>query len=99
LVEAVCDEMLLRSTIEEYTLGEWALNELITKYGVTLVESPDEILLKLLEAWDTVAAREVAENPRFAKVYESQREWAEKIVPYRSIFFKDYSFTADYYWK
>ncbi len=99
LVEAVCGEMLLRNTIEEYVLGEWALNELITKYGVTLVETPDEILENLLVAWDKVAERECADNPRFAKIYESQREWAEKIVPYRRAFFKDYSFTADYYWK
>lgn len=99
LVEAVCGEMLLRNTIEEYVLGEWALNELITKYGVTVVKTPDDILLKLLEAWDRVAERECADNPWFAKIYASQFEWAEKIVPYRGIFFKDYSFTSDYYWK
>ena len=99
LVESVCTEMLLRNTIEEYVLGEWALNELITKYGVTLVETPDEILTKLLGAWDKVAERECAANPHFAEIYESQRVWAEKIVPYRRTFFKDYSFAADFYWK
>ena len=75
------------------------LNELKTKYGVTVVKSPDEILEKLLDAWDKVADAEAAKNPRFAKIYESQRDWASKIVPYRGIFFKDYSFTADHYWK
>jgi len=99
LVTAVCDEMLLKSTLEEYVLGQWAMEELVTKYGVTWIESPDEILTKLLAAWDKVSAAEAAKNPRFAKILESQRVWAEKIVPYKRKFIKDYSFTADYYWK
>jgi len=99
LVESVSNEMLLKNTIEEYVLGQWALNELTTKHGVTVVKSPDEILEKLLDAWDKVAAAEAAKNPRFSKILESQRDWASKIVPYRGTFFKDYSFTADHYWK
>jgi len=71
---------------------------LITKHKVTLVETPDEVLLNVLKAWDKVAERESQKNPLFAKIYNSQKEWASKIVPYRRTFFKDYSFTADYYW-
>jgi TRAP-type mannitol/chloroaromatic compound transport system substrate-binding protein len=99
LVEAVCDEMLLRSTLEEYVVGQPAFVELLTEYGVTWHETPDEILENLLKAWDKVSAAEAAKNPRFAKILESQRDWASKIVPYRGVFFKDYSFTADHYWK
>lgn len=99
IVELACHELLLKNTVEEYILGQEALETLKKDYGVTVVESPDEILVKLLAAWDTVAARECAKNPHFAKIYESQEEYASKIVPYRRLFFKDYSFTADYYWK
>lgn len=98
LVEAVCDEMLLRSTLEEYTMGQPAFEELLADYGVTWVETPDDIIEQLLMAWDKVAAGEVAKNPNFAKIFESQRAYAEKIVPYRRKFVMDYSFAADFYW-
>jgi TRAP-type mannitol/chloroaromatic compound transport system substrate-binding protein len=98
LIELASNEMMLKNTIEEYVLGQQALQELITKHKVTLVETPDEVLLNVLKAWDKVAERESQKNPLFAKIYNSQKEWASKIVPYRRTFFKDYSFTADYYW-
>ena len=67
--------------------------------GVKVVETPTDVVDKLLEAWDKVAARECETNPMFKKIYESQREWASKYVPYRRIFYIDYSKVADYYWK
>ena len=91
--------MLIKNTVHEYLLGQEALETLKSEYGVTLVESPDEILLELLKAWDRVAARECAANPNFKKIYDSLEEYASKIVPYRRQWFKDYSFAADYYWK
>ena len=39
-----------------------------------------EILEAQLKAWDTVIQRRSAENPFFAKVLESQKAWARRVV-------------------
>ncbi|MBW1790144.1 MAG: TRAP transporter substrate-binding protein [Deltaproteobacteria bacterium] len=72
--------------------------KLITEHGVTIVQTPREILIGVLKGWDKVAAKHVAENPFFAKVYASQKKWAERIVPYRRVAHPDYAIAADYYW-
>lgn len=74
------------------------LELLKTKYGVTLVETPKEILIEILKAWDKVAARYVAKDPFFAKVYASQKEFARKMVSFRRSFYPNYDLAADYYW-
>ncbi len=99
LVETVCNEMSMKNNFEEWVYGQWALEKIEKEKGVTVVETPPDVLIKLLEAWDKVAARECEKNPMFKKVYESQREWASKYVPYRRRFFPNYSVAADYYWK
>ena len=44
-------------------------------------------------------AREHSEkHPTFKKVYESQREYAAKVVPAKRYMFPPYSFAANYYW-
>ena len=93
------NEMLLKNTVEEYRMCIPALEELETKYGVTVVDVPDDILVKQMEAWEKVSKKLSDENPMFAKVLESQRKWAEQQVPFRRKFFKDYSFAADWYWE
>lgn len=75
------------------------LDTMVTKHGVTLVPTPKDILVKKLEAWQKVAERKAKENPFFAKVYVSQRDWAKKVVPFRRNFHPSYEFVADYYWK
>jgi hypothetical protein len=49
-------------------------------------------------AWDKVAEKYVKENAFFAKVYASQKKWAERIVPYRSVGHPPYDIAADHYW-
>jgi hypothetical protein len=44
------------------------------------------------------AQEEAAKNPFFKKVYESQREYASKVVPAKRFMFPPYSFAANYYW-
>jgi len=99
MVELTCHESVLKNNLEEFVVGYPAFVEILTKKGVTFVPAPPDVLKKLLEAWDKVAARESAKNPQFAKIYESQRKYAEWLVPYKRKFIQDYSFTADYYWK
>jgi TRAP-type mannitol/chloroaromatic compound transport system substrate-binding protein len=99
IVEVVCNEMTLKNNFEEWIYGQEALEKIEKEYGVQVVRTPDEVLIKFLEAWDKVAARECEANPMFKKIYESQKEWASKYVPYRRKFYIDYSKVADYYWK
>jgi TRAP-type mannitol/chloroaromatic compound transport system substrate-binding protein len=75
-----------------------AIEEMITKHGVQILRTPPDILLASLKAWDEVAAGHSAKNPTFKKVYESQREYAAKVVPAKRAMFPPYSFAANYYW-
>jgi len=74
------------------------MQTLITKHNVKVMETPREILLEVLKAWDKVAEKYTKENAYFAKVYASQKAWAERIVPYRRIAHPPYDLSADYYW-
>ncbi|MBW2209059.1 MAG: TRAP transporter substrate-binding protein [Deltaproteobacteria bacterium] len=74
------------------------LKTLIDKHGVTVVQTPREIMLETLKAWDKVAERQAKKNPFFAKVLESQRKWAKKVVPYRRVAHPPYDLAADFYW-
>src|SRR5207249_501815 len=58
-----------------------AIEEMRTKYGTVILRTPPAILVDFLKTWDTIAAEESAKNPFFKKVYDSQREYAAKVVP------------------
>jgi TRAP-type mannitol/chloroaromatic compound transport system substrate-binding protein len=75
-----------------------AMEEMIKKHGVQIRRTPPDILIASLKAWDEVAAENSAKNPTFKKVYESQREYAAKVVPAKRHLFPPYSFAANYYW-
>ena len=75
-----------------------AIEEMVKKHGVQIVRTPPDILIASLKAWDEVAAEHSAKNPTFKKVYESQREYAAKVVPAKRYMFPPYSFAANYYW-
>src|SRR2546421_403540 len=75
-----------------------AIEEMIKKHGVQIRRTPPDILLASLKAWDEVAAENSAKSATFKKVYESQREYAAKVVPAKRYMFPPYSFAANYYW-
>lgn len=75
-----------------------ALEEMRTKYGTQVLRTPPEILTAFLKAWDEIAAEESAKNPVFKKVYDSQREYASKVVPAKRFMQPPYSFAANHYW-
>jgi TRAP-type mannitol/chloroaromatic compound transport system substrate-binding protein len=62
-----------------------------------ILRTPPEILTATLKAWDEIAKEESAKNPVFKKVYDSQREYAAKVVPAKRFLFPPYSFAANYY--
>jgi TRAP-type mannitol/chloroaromatic compound transport system substrate-binding protein len=74
-----------------------AMEEMVKKHGVVVLRTPPDILLATLKAWDAVARDESAKNPVFKKVYDSQREYAAKVVPAKRYMFPPYSFAANYY--
>ena len=54
--------------------------ELQTKDKVKFFRTPDSVLKKQLEVFDTVEAKKSAENPLFKEIVESQRKFAERAV-------------------
>ena len=74
------------------------LAEMRTKHGVNVRRTPNEVLVKQLQTWDAIKEKFAKEDPFFAKVLESQRKYAENVVPARMAMYPAYSFSADYYW-
>jgi TRAP-type mannitol/chloroaromatic compound transport system substrate-binding protein len=54
--------------------------EMQSKQGVKFYKTPREILDAELKAWDRVIAQKSSENPFFARVIESQKKWAARVV-------------------
>jgi len=75
-----------------------AIEELVQKHGVQIRRTPPDILIASLKSWDQVAAENSAKSATFKKVYESQREYAAKVVPAKRYMSPPYSFAANYYW-
>jgi len=75
-----------------------AMEEMVQKHGARILRTPPDILLASLRAWDEVAKENSDKSPTFKKVYESQREYAAKVVPAKRYMFPPYSFAANYYW-
>lgn len=67
--------------------------------GVSVTRTPEAVLKTQLATWDKIREREAARDPFFKKVVESQRKYAEVVVPARLFMFPDYDFAANYYWK
>jgi TRAP-type mannitol/chloroaromatic compound transport system substrate-binding protein len=65
--------------------------------GVNVYRTPDSVMADQLAAWDTVTARLVEENPFFAKVVESQKAWAKRVVRYETLNAPDYAGAYEHY--
>jgi TRAP-type mannitol/chloroaromatic compound transport system substrate-binding protein len=74
-----------------------AIDEMRAKHGTQMLRTPPAILVEFLRTWDKIAAEESAKSPFFKKVYESQRQYAAKVVPAKRFMFPPYSFAANYY--
>jgi TRAP-type mannitol/chloroaromatic compound transport system substrate-binding protein len=98
MIEVACTEALMRHWTLWLRQSADALKKMVDEHGVTIIRTPDEILIAFLKAWDEVAAEESAKNPFFKRVLESQKAYASILIPLRRFYFPPYSFTADYYW-
>ena len=61
-----------------------ACQELI-KEGVHIHRTPDEILMNFLNEWEKIQAEYAAKNPFYKKVIDSQKAYAELVVPFQSL--------------
>jgi TRAP-type mannitol/chloroaromatic compound transport system substrate-binding protein len=75
-VEAASADMSWKA-IDRYSKD---YQELQTKDKVKFYKTPDSVLQKQLEVFDTVQAKKSAENPLFKEIVESQRQFAERTV-------------------
>jgi TRAP-type mannitol/chloroaromatic compound transport system substrate-binding protein len=74
-----------------------AIEEMQTKHGVKILQTPPEINVAFLKAWDEIAVAESAKSPFFKKVYDSQKAYAAKVVPAKRFMFPPYTLQADHY--
>jgi len=58
------------------------LQKLQKEHKVSVIRTPRSVFQAQLEAWDKITARLSKEDPFFAKVVKSQRDWAQRVVPY-----------------
>ncbi|HEU4369628.1 MAG TPA: TRAP transporter substrate-binding protein [Methylomirabilota bacterium] len=76
-----------------------ALRELRDKLKVNLVRTPDDIIRGQLAVWDKIAQTEAAKDPFFKKVLDSQRTYAELVVPFRRTLLNPYDVIARHYFE
>ena len=67
--------------------------------GVQMHRTPDEILKNFLDTWEKIQAEYAQKNAFYKKVIDSQKKYAETIVPYRLSWYPQYEFAGRYYWK
>ncbi len=84
-------QAILRYGVEAASSSNWwtAMNEysrdlqlLKDKHKVNIVRTPKSIFQEQLKAWDVVSAKLQKEDPFFAKVVASQKDWAKRVAYY-----------------
>ena len=75
-VEAASQDMTWKS-IHRYSQDYL---EIQTKQGVKVYKTPDSVLMKQLQVFDTVIAKKTPENPLFKEILDSQKAFAERVV-------------------
>jgi TRAP-type mannitol/chloroaromatic compound transport system substrate-binding protein len=71
----------------------------LLKAGVQMHRTPDEVLKNFLDEWEKIQTEHAAKNPFYRKVIDSQKAYAEQIVPFKLSWFPPYNFAGEYYWK
>ena len=49
--------------------------------------------------WEKIQAGYAEQNPFYKKVIDSQKKYAEVVVPFKLSWFPPYDFAGKYYWK
>lgn len=75
------------------------LEEMKTKQKVQVTKTSKAVLEAQLKAWDAVIAEKSKDNPFFVKVLESQKQWANRVVPLRQEIMVDNEPAYQHYFK
>jgi len=73
------------------------LETLKNEQGVNVYRTPDSVMEAQLAAWDIVIDRISGGDPFFAKVVESQKTYAEKVMNYLNLNQPDYKLAYNHY--
>jgi TRAP-type mannitol/chloroaromatic compound transport system substrate-binding protein len=96
-IRSATTETFLRWWVKWQKQNADAIEEMQTKHGTQILRTPPDIMTDFFKAWDAIAKEEMAVNPFFKRVYESQKSYAAKVIPARRFMFPPYSFAANYY--
>src|SRR5690606_4122343 len=75
------------------------LQVLINKHKVNVVRTPKSVMQAQLDAWDVITPKLEKEDPFFAKVVASQREWAKRVAYYGFLNEADYKLGYEHVFK
>ncbi len=73
--------------MDQYSID---LQELKSKDKVNVIRTPKDIFAAQLMSWDAIVKKLTAEDPFFAKVWDSQKEWAKRVGYYHFFNNADY---------
>ena len=82
MIEVSAQATMMESVTAHIYRNAVALEELKTKYGVVVRDTPNDLYPEFLRAAAKVSDDAAAENEFFKKVLENQRQFADTIVPY-----------------
>jgi len=69
----------------------------LKKAGVNFYKTPDAILKAQLDAWDKVIAKKSADNALFKKVLDSQKAYAQRVIPWQNDYMVDFKMAYNHY--
>lgn len=98
IVKYACWAEIIRMSATSVDADSKAAEELVTKHGVKIMATPPDVLKAEIEAMDKVYAAESAKNPFFAKVLNSQREFAKRAVPHAARIRPPLEIFVPHYW-
>ena len=98
IVKSACLAEIIRMAAFTVDMESKAVEELTSKHGVEIMRTPDDALKAELEAMDKVFEVEAAKSPFFAKVLNSQREFAERAVPHARRLRPPMEIVVPHYW-
>jgi TRAP-type mannitol/chloroaromatic compound transport system substrate-binding protein len=73
--------------MDQYSID---LQELKSKDKVNVLRTPKDVFAAQLKSWDVLVKKLAAEDPFFAKVWDSQKEWAKRVGYYHFFNNADY---------
>jgi TRAP-type mannitol/chloroaromatic compound transport system substrate-binding protein len=98
IVKYACWAEIIRMTAVSVDQDSKAAQELVTKHGVQIVQTPPDVSKAQVEAMDKVFEAEAQKNAFFAKVLNSQREFAKRAVPHAQRIRAPLDLLNQHYW-